>query len=156
MRLDTQAPRPERPPMDVVIWGGAALVVAVLIYYFGTERFGRNATQRWIDRMHASPRLAACAAWCDRHHGGLRAAFHYVEFGGLTLVLVGVATLGSFRFDTPWPFLAWALACVGAYADEVHQARTPGRCFRRIDFLHSLLGATLMLALLFVLDLLRG
>lgn len=142
--------------VDLALWGSAALVSGALIYYFGTERFGRGGTQRWIEALRASPRGARLALWCDRHHGRLRAGFHYVEFGTFTFVLIALATRGTFRFDTLWPYLAWAASCGVAYLDELHQSRTPGRCFRRIDFLHSLFGATLMLAFLFLLDLLRA
>jgi hypothetical protein len=137
------------------VWAGLAMTVVGLIYYFGSAGFGRSDTQRLIDGMRADPRLTALACWFDRHHGRLRASFHYVEFGGLTFVLIGLVTGGTFAFTTVWPYVVWAGACVGAYFDEVHQSRNPGRCFRRIDFLHSLMGATGMLGLLFLIDWVR-
>jgi hypothetical protein len=115
-----------------------------LIYYFGTSAFGRAQTQRWIDRCKNRPRL-----WCalDRYHGTLRAAFHYVEFGGLYLVAYLAITRGRFRWRDDVAFILHAVTFVLAYLDELHQSRTAGRCFRRIDLLHSLLGATLALLL---------
>jgi VanZ family protein len=124
------------------------IVWLALIYYFGTSPFGRAQTQRWIDRCKNRPRL-----WCalDRYHGTLRAAFHYVEFGGLYLVAYLTLTRGSFRWRDDLAFILLAATFVSAYFDELHQARTAGRCFRRIDLLHSLLGATLALLLTYLI-----
>jgi VanZ family protein len=102
--------------------------------------------------VERQPRWKRFAPFLNRRHGFFRAAFHYVEFGLLGLLAIAAATRGTFAFDGFWPWAAWAATCFLAWLDEMHQSRTPGRMFRRIDFLHSLLGATLALAACFAFD----
>lgn len=115
-----------------------------VIWYLGTGRFGRSQTQEWIDRVRAHPRLFA---FLDKHHGKFRAAGHYVEFGGLFLVLYwcwdAILSEGTFSWQ-PIPALAIAAVCVvAAWLDEMHQLRSGTRQFRRVDFLHSCCGISL-------------
>src|SRR5690606_6202060 len=91
----------------------------------------------------AQPWGASMAQFFNRHHGFFRASFHYVEFSTLCVIAVGATTWGTFHITSFWPYAAWAFTMVVAYLDELHQSRTPGRMFRRIDFMHSLLGASL-------------
>ena len=111
-----------------------------LILYLGGARFGRDGSQAMIDRWGRGPRLGA---WLNRHHGALRAGFHYVEF--VTLAVLLYMALG-WALETP-PIgrmaMAWAAAAGWAWVDEYRQSLTPGRMFRRIDFLHSLAGTTI-------------
>jgi hypothetical protein len=118
-----------------------------LIYYCGTSAFGRAQTQRLIDRCKNRERL-----WCtlNRYHGTLRAAFHYVEFGGLYFIGYLAMTRGSFRWRDDFGFALLAVMFVLAYFDELHQSRTAGRCFRRIDLLHSFFGSTLAFLLTYL------
>ncbi len=111
-----------------------------LIFYLGSSRFGRAGTQRMINSLWRTPRLAA---FLDRHHSALRAAGHYVEFITLGFILYFALGLGSLAFSIPRALLAWLLTSGWAWIDEFHQSRTPGRQFRTIDFIHSLVGATL-------------
>jgi hypothetical protein len=128
-----------------------------LIYFGGTARFGRAQTQAWIDAIAAHPLGRPFGLLLNAMHGGLRASTHYIEFAGLCLLMVGVATLGTFRIGDylPWAFLAFGITCMVAWLDELHQSRTPGRQFRRIDFMHSLAGASLMFIVLLLIDLYR-
>lgn len=125
------------------------LILLAIIWYLGTGRFGRAQTQRWIDRVRSVP---AFHRFLDRHHGKFRAAAHYLEFGGLFLVLYWCwdSWLGDGR-------MAWhparaavvgAASAVAAWLDEVHQLRSGTRQFRREDFLHSLCGISLAAALI--------
>ncbi|MFH0794321.1 MAG: VanZ family protein [bacterium] len=119
-----------------------------LIYFFGSAYFGRNQTQNWIDRLVRHPRLCA---WLNAQHGHLRASWHYVEFSALFfLIYFGINGQSlAYRF---FPALAsWASTMVAAVADEWRQYHTGGRQFRRIDLLHSFLGATLALSALALL-----
>ena len=44
----------------------------------------------------------------------------------------------------------WGATCGLAYLDELHQKRSGGRCFRRVDLLHGVLGASLMMLFIFL------
>ncbi len=126
------------------------ILTAGIIWWLGSGSFGRGQTQRWIDRLGTWPRLHA---FLDYHHGKFRAAMHYVEFGGLFLVLYWLydAWLGGGDFAFRWgPAGVIALLCAGAaYLDEVHQLRSGTREFRTVDFLHSCCGITIALAAVF-------
>lgn len=130
--------------------------VAILIWYLGTGRFGRAQTQVWIDRVRSRPRLHA---FLDRHHGKFRASAHYVEFGGLFLVLYWLWDVWVADGLMVWsPLLAAVLGvicAVAAWADEVHQLRSGTRQFRREDFLHSLCGISLAALLVCYQSLIR-
>jgi len=119
----------------------------VFIFLMGTSRFGRRGTQSWIDRVRNKPRLNA---FLNRHHGKFRAAFHYVEFVTLTILLYWAFVLGRWEWSWLRGAAAYLLSCSYAYLDELHQSKTPGRMFRRIDFIHSLLGATLAIASIYL------
>lgn len=127
----------------MMLWILALLWIA-MIAYFGTGKWGRAQTQALIDRLRAHPRLQGCL---HRHHGNLRAAFHYVEFGGLTLIVHGL--LGGVFAQSGWhagrAALAGGLAALGALLDELHQLRSGTRQFRRVDYLHSCCGIALAL-----------
>jgi len=117
-----------------------------MIAYFGTGKWGRTQTQRLIDRARDSPSLHA---FLDRHHGKFRASFHYIEFGGLTLILYGLfSSLGGHPFTT-WGVWraggAGVLAAGAALADELHQRTSSSRRFRAVDYLHSCCGISLAL-----------
>ena len=120
-----------------------------LILYLGSSRFGRAGTQAWIDRWRSHPALHG---WLNRHHGKFRAGSHYVEFIALVLILYGALGLGSWEWSDLRAAFAYAATCGYAYIDELHQSRTPGRMFRRIDFIHSLAGATIGIGSIFWLD----
>jgi len=133
------------------------VVLAGVIWYLGTGRFGRAQSQAWIDRAAHMPRLSA---WLNRHHGKLRASAHYVEFGGLFLVLYWCWT--AWLSDAAWRWSAPVAGAIGfacavaAYLDEVHQLQSGTRQFRREDFLHSLCGISLAAAAVFYQALARG
>lgn len=120
-----------------------------MIFYFGRGKWGRSQTQEIIDRLKATPGVRA---FLDRHHGKLRASFHYVEFAGLTLILYGL--LGSFGRHPFSDWAAWRAAAaglgsaLGALLDELHQLTSGTRQFRFVDYLHSCCGISL--ALLFI------
>ena len=124
----------------VIIWLG-------LIYYFGTSSFGRGQTQKIIDRYKGNPRVWQ---FLDKNHGTLRASFHYVEFGGLYFLIYFALTGGVFRWRYDFGFIDLGITFVLAYVDEVHQSRTAGRCFRRIDLLHSYFGGALAFLVTFL------
>ncbi|GAB4320417.1 MAG: hypothetical protein Kow0059_14750 [Candidatus Sumerlaeia bacterium] len=111
----------------------------LLIYYFGTSPFGRSGTQNWIEAFRDNEKVYD---FLNSHHGFFRAAFHYVQFGGLYYLLYLTINGGSFHWATGRAWLALVLSCVGAYLDEWHQSRQAGRCARKIDLLHSCLGAS--------------
>ena len=118
-----------------------------VIYYLGSAGFGRDSTQLMIDR--AFMRWPMLWGFVNSIHGHLRAGWHYVEFGALTLILyLLISWIDHGSFSRDWsPAAAWLsllLSSIYAYIDEWHQARTPGRQFRRIDFLHSLHGSALI------------
>lgn len=129
----------------VVVWLG-------LIYWGGTSRFGRGQTQLLIDRLRHKPRVHA---FLDRHHGHIRASFHYLEFGPLSLLVYIVLNRGLGRWSWSSAAAALAICYVLAYLDEKRQQRTAGRQFRRIDLMHSILGATLMQVAIALLAILR-
>jgi len=124
----------------VLFWGG-------VIYYFGGAGFGRAKTQALIDRFRKNP-----AIWnfLDRHHGKFRAAFHYFEFGLCFFILYLAVTAGSLEWSYLRGLGVWLVTGILAFLDELHQKRTGGRCFRRIDLFHSLLGDTLVMLLVFL------
>lgn len=132
-------------PFPILIWIALSGWVA-FIFFMGGGGFGRGSTQKWIDRLRSSPRLFA---FLDRRHGVLRAAFHYVEFATLTLLLYWAFGAGEWLWSERRALVVYAVGFVCAYADELHQSRIPGRQFRRIDFVHSLMGSTLALAALY-------
>ncbi len=121
----------------------------VMIVYFGTGKWGRGQTQSLIDRLKGSPRIHA---FLDRHHGKLRASFHYLEFGGLTLILYGVLSFLAGDSLGTWSAgraaLSGILAAAGALLDELHQLSSGNRCFRLVDYLHSCCGICLALLLI--------
>jgi hypothetical protein len=112
--------------------------------------FGRAQTQAWINRFSRNPRVYA---FLDRHHGKFRAAVHYIEFGGLYLLLYWLYDAAFLRARLeflPIPTVVIALICaVAALCDELHQLRSGTRCFRRIDFLYSCLGISLAAAIVY-------
>ncbi|MBX3729092.1 MAG: VanZ family protein [Candidatus Sumerlaeia bacterium] len=123
---------------------GALAGLVALIWYLGGGSFGRAQTQAWIERVRSMPRVYG---FLDRHHGKFRASAHYVEFGGLFLILYWVWDLflgpGGLAW---WPARAGilAVACAAAaWLDEMHQLRSGTRQFRRVDFLHSCCGIAL-------------
>lgn len=128
-----------------------------LIWFLGTGRFGRAQTQAWIDRLRKWPFLYRLL---DRHHGKVRALGHYVEFGGLFLVLYWLydALWGEGRFHfQPVPIVVIAVVCmVAALLDELHQLQSGTRQFRRVDFLHSCCGIALAALLVQYQSLLRS
>jgi VanZ family protein len=117
--------------------GWIALAWIALISFGGSRWFGRDGTQRLIDRWRENPRVHA---FLNRHHGEIRASFHYIEFGPLSLVVYLIFHLnwGSGLW-TWWAALLTILICtLLAYLDEKRQELTPGRQFRTVDFIHSL------------------
>ena len=126
-------------PPAAVFWGATGLW-AIFIFFMGTSRFGRSGTQSWIDRLESH---ASIHAFLHRHHGKFRAAFHYVEFTTLTVLLYWALGRERWEWSPGRALLAYSVSCACAYLDELHQSRTPGRMFRKIDFLHSLFAATL-------------
>lgn len=143
--------------IPAVVWPLLALAAGGgVIWFLGSGRFGRAQTQRWIDKAHAVPALHE---FLNKHHGKFRAAAHYVEFGGLFLVLYWLwdAAFGSRVLAFRWlPALAIAvIGVVAAYLDELHQLRSGTRKFRRVDLLHSTCGIAIAMALLFWQSVLR-
>jgi len=128
-----------------------------LIWFLGTGRFGRAQTQAWIERLRSRPRLYA---FVDRHHGKFRALGHYVEFGGLFLVLYWLydTLWGSGRLSfAPLPAVVIAVSCAAAaLLDELHQLQSGTRQFRRVDFLHSCCGIAIACLVVQYQALLRG
>jgi len=114
-----------------------------LVYFFGSTYFGRNQTQSWIDRFQRHPRFCA---WLNAQHGHLRASWHYVEFSALFFLIYYGTNSRSLSYRFVPAVAAWALTMIAAVADEIRQYHTGGRQFRRIDLLHSFMGATLALA----------
>lgn len=139
----------------------ALVVVLAVIWYLGGGQFGRSQTQAWIDRVRRMPRLYG---WLDRHHGKFRASVHYVEFGGLFLVLywLGDAVLWGGEREPRMTFrwslagVAAAVSVVAAFLDEMHQLQSGTRQFRRVDFLHSCCGVTLAMGIVYIQSLARG
>ena len=131
---------------SVWLWLGFIAWVGV-IYYFGRTGFGRTNTQALIDRFRNHQRLWK---FLDRHHGGFRALFHYVEFGACYAVLYFAMTGGRLHWDYAKGMGSWALSFALAFLDEMHQKRCGGRCFRRIDLLHSMLGSSLIMLTIFI------
>lgn len=131
----------------------AALWIA-LIFWGGSGRFGRAGTQRMIDAWRHHPRVHALL---DRWHGEIRAAWHYIEFGALSLIVYLILHgRGGGGLWTWWAALgAIAISTVVAYLDEKRQELTPGRQFRTIDFVHSVRGLVGMQVLIALVALVR-
>ena len=135
----------------------ALALLAGLIYYLGGASFGRSQTQNWIDATGKYPRLNGLL---NRFHGNIRASAHYIEFGGLFLVLYWIwdAIWGSGLYAfRPMPALIIGLVCViAAILDELHQIQSGTRQFRRVDVLHSTCGISIAAFLVLVQTMLRG
>jgi VanZ like family len=129
-------------------WWIIAVIWLGVIYYFGQAGFGRANSQALIDKLKKYPRL-----WLffDRQHGNIRASFHYIEFGICYAVIFFTVCLGNLQWHYGKAFLAWFITCFLAFLDEMHQKGSGGRCFRRIDLLHSMLGASIVMLLFFIL-----
>ncbi|MEO8376480.1 MAG: VanZ family protein [Candidatus Sumerlaeota bacterium] len=132
------------------------VAIAALIYWLGGGSFGRASTQAWIDRARRHP---AIHAWLERHHGQARAAGHYVEFGGLFLVLYWLwdAALGprTFQFHIIPAVVIAPVCALAAHLDELHQLRSGGRQYRREDFFHSCKGIILAAGIVLLQDVVR-
>lgn len=126
--------------LAVVFWGG-------VIYYFGRAGFGRSSTQKIIDKAKHHPRL-----WnfLDRRHGQFRASFHYIEFGVCYVILYLAISGGRLEWFYGRGLGVWGATCLLALLDELHQKGSGGRCFRRVDLLHSILGASLVMLFFFI------
>jgi VanZ family protein len=120
-------------------YGWIALGWLALIFLGGASPFGRAGTQRLIDRLQGWPQLHAVL---DRHHGAIRAAWHYVEFGTLSLLIYLIPHLEWGKGTYTWWAAAAAIPICSliAYLDEKRQELTPGRQFRMEDFKHSIRG----------------
>lgn len=129
------------------LWMAVGLWLGV-IYYFGRAGFGRANTQALIDKCKKFTRLWE---FLDRHHGKFRASFHYIEFGLCYLILFTALGGGLIEWRYSRGLLVWLVTGILAILDEVHQKKSGGRCFRRVDLLHSILGATLVMLALFFL-----
>lgn len=125
--------------LAVIFWLG-------VIWFFGRAGFGRANSQAFIDRLKRHLRL-----WklLDRHHGKFRAAFHYLEFGACYAILYAAISGGGFEWKYGSGLGVWGATCALAYLDELHQKRSGGRCFRRVDLLHSILGASFIMLLIY-------
>lgn len=142
--------RPSIRPESSVLPLLALLFIAILIWFLGSGSFGRAQTQAWIDRARARPGIYD---WLNRHHGKFRASAHYLEFGGLFLIVYWCWDSwfagGEFGWH-PWrAVIIGVTSAIGAYLDEVHQLRSGTRQFRRVDFLHSLCGISLAALIIF-------
>ena len=122
--------------IGVLVLGWMGVILAL-----GAGRFGRDGTQRMIDGCFG--RFPCVWEFFNRHHGFFRAAAHYVEFCTLTLLLYAFFSRLSVHWRPMAGLAALVLAGVWAYVDEWRQSRTAGRQFRRIDFIHSLIGVGL-------------
>jgi VanZ family protein len=131
-----------------------ALAWVALIFFGGSRFFGRSSTQRLIDHWRNSPRVYA---FLNRHHGAIRASFHYIEFGTLSLILHMVLRLHWSEGLWSWQATALTLIVTSllAYLDEKRQELTPGRQFRTIDFIHSMIGLTAMQVIIALVALIR-
>lgn len=143
--------------MNVALPLIALIATATLIWFLGSGRFGRAQTQEWIDRFCKWP---AVHRTLNEHHGKIRALGHYVEFGGLFLVLFWLYDSlwadGKFVF-APLPAVIIGIICmVAALLDELHQLQSGTRQFRRVDFLHSCCGIALAALLVQCQTLVRG
>jgi VanZ family protein len=127
-----------------------------MIWWLGGGQFGRDQTQGWINALARFPKLQL---WLNRKHGNIRAAAHYVEFGGLYLVLYWLVDEifgnGMLLFHWPQATALWVICAVAAWLDEMHQLRSGSRQFRRVDFLHSCCGITIAMAMIFFGELIR-
>lgn len=136
----------------------ALAALGALIWFLGSGRFGRAQTQGWIDRW--TPPGGWARRTLNRHHGAIRAAAHYIEFGGLFLVLYWVAE--TLVGDGRWGFhplraVLIGLACMAAaFLDELHQLKSGTRQFRRVDFLHSTCGIAIAALIVAAQAWLRG
>lgn len=124
-----------------IIAGGVSLGWMVLILYLGSGQFGRDGSQKLIDQYCAThPRVKD---FFNRWHGHFRASFHYIEFCTLTLLLYLLFSGLSPVIKPLSALAAWVIASIYAWVDEHRQSLTPGRQFRRQDFMHSLFGCEL-------------
>jgi VanZ family protein len=134
----------------------ATALVAITIYWLGSGQFGRNQTQAWIDRLRRFP---AIQEFLNAQHGRIRASAHYVEFGGLYLVLYWLwdAALGAGMFLFEWwpAVVLWVVCAIAAYLDELHQLTSGTRQFRRVDFLHSCCGITIAMGVIYTQEFVR-
>ncbi|NUP88201.1 MAG: VanZ family protein [Candidatus Sumerlaeia bacterium] len=125
------------------LYGWLTLAWIAVIFLGGAGAFGRAGTQRMIDRLQHTPWVHRLL---DRYHGELRAAWHYVEFGALSLVLY--LLIHSRWGAGPWTWWAALVTLltgtVIAYLDEKRQELTPGRQFRWHDFWCSIRGLAWM------------
>lgn len=132
------------------------VVLVAVIYRLGGRGFGRAQSQGWIDRMRHHPRLHG---WLERNHSALRASAHYIEFGGLFLVLYWVWDAlwgpGGFRVRALPMVVIAPLCALAAHLDELHQLRSGGRQYRREDFLHSCKGIALAAGIVVLQDVVR-
>lgn len=126
-----------------MITGALTAALIALIFFGGSRWFGRSGTQGLIDRFQSHPRIQT---FLNEWHGEIRASFHYIEFGGLSL-------LSYLLLRHWWPdgFWSWQAALITiplttviAYFDEKRQELTPGRQFRQMDFHCSVRGLLLM------------
>ena len=130
----------------ILLWLLAAIWLGV-IYYFGRAGFGRANTQAIIDKVRNHPRLWT---FLDRHHGKIRASFHYFEFGLCYAILYLAFTFGKIEWYYGRGFAAWFITGLLAFLDEMHQKKSGGRCFRRIDLLHSILGGSIVMLIFYL------
>jgi VanZ family protein len=131
-----------------------ALGWVALIFFGGSGWFGRSGTQSLIDSLRGSPRLQGLL---NRWHGEIRASFHYIEFGTLSLIVYLIFHLNwGAGLWTGWAAPATLAICaILAYLDEKRQELTPGRQFRTIDFIHSLIGLSAMQVIIALVALVR-
>lgn len=127
-------------PGPMTLWICLALAWIALIAFGGSGRFGRAGTQGIIDRLSHRPALQG---FLDRWHSEIRAAFHYIEFGTLSLILYLIMhSQWGTEIWTWWAAVATLPLCILlAYLDEKRQELTPGRQFRLCDFVHSVRGS---------------
>ena len=135
-------------------WGALVIVWTGLILFGGSRFFGRSGTQRLIDRWRHWPRLYAAL---NRWHGVLRASLHYIEFGTLSLIIYLLLRVrwASGLWSGQVALATLLICAVLAYLDEKRQELTPGRQFRTIDFIHSLIGLSAMQAIIALVALVR-
>lgn len=135
-------------------WGYIVIGWVGLILFGGSRLFGRSSTQRMIDRWRNSPQIYA---FLNRHHGAIRASFHYLEFGTLSLFLYMLLRIHWSEGLWSWQATVVTLivSALLAYLDEKRQELTPGRQFRTVDFVHSLIGLTGMQVIIALVALIR-
>jgi VanZ family protein len=118
-----------------------ALLWLALVLLLGSAYFGPQQTQQ-----HVVPLLRKLAPWLppstlQAAHAALRKLAHVIEYAVLALLWLRAfqyrGRLGGQK--ATWAALAMCLAC--AIADEVHQARVPGRHGGVEDVVLDSLGA---------------